>query len=195
MTALTIGGVSIPQAARLKFDLELTPNASGRRELKIQAEGTAPPSLGTVNWAAPVTVAWTDHLGTGYSITVLSAGVVRSDAISDAWTSWTLDGVESTGGGGTVTIAGTSYWASVEMSYLGGTVQRMSNGAGVLLSAWSKKKVTFSGESAGTVPAVGAGTVAVVSGLYTGNLVTLGVSRSWDPDTGLTSWTLEGEEP
>lgn len=194
-TALSIGGVTIALRERLRFDVEVKPHRSGRREISIQAEGSAPPDLSAVNFALPVVVAYTDHLGSAKTITVLSEGPQRSDDIAGAWTSWSLTGVESLGGGGALTIGGTTYWGTVQVAYLGGTIQRMSDGSGVLLSAWSKRKVTLAGEGAASVPAVGAGTVAITSNLYTGDLVTLGVSRSWDPDTGLTSWTLEGEEP
>jgi hypothetical protein len=106
-----------------------------------------------------------------------------------------LEGVEASGLAGTVTIAGTAYWGVTEVELMGGYVQRASNGAGTLLSAWSKKRVRLSGEGAGTGPTQGAGTVSVTTPLYTGSLITLGVRRAWDPSTGLLTWSLEGEEP
>lgn len=195
MSSLTIGGVSVPLYARLAMEVAVTRHSSGRRSLSIRCRGQLAADLSAVPWTAGVAVAWVDHLGDSGTMTILSAGPQISHDVAAAVSSWSLDGVEASGLAGTVTIAGTAYWGTTQVEPMGGTIQRASNGAGTLLSAWSKRRVLLRGEGAGTGPTQGAGTVAVTTPLYTGNLITLGVRRAWDPDTGLLAWSLEGEEP
>ncbi|WP_295586571.1 hypothetical protein [uncultured Lamprocystis sp.] len=275
---LTIGGVVLAAETHLDLAVALGRHPSGRRTLQIQAGGWWPPPLDAVVWTAPVTVTYADLVTRApASLTVLSTGVTRTDDLAGPTCTWSLSGVEATGGSvlvtlgttaywatvqvqttrsgtrevtlngegptapvisagsvavtstlytgtltvtatsvtsdpttglvawtvtgtdaaasvGAVTIGGTTYVASVAIEPLGGTIQIKSNGAATLLSSWSKRQVTISGTTA-SAPTVSPGVVAVTSALYSGNLLTLGVSRTLDPETGLVSWSIEGREP
>jgi hypothetical protein len=194
---LSVAGVAIARTACLDLAVEVAPDAAGVRTLRLRASGSTDPGLGSVDWAAAVTVAYPTGSGGSASITVLCPGLQREDDARSKRINWSIEGRETVApsGAGTVTVAGTVYAGGAEAEYIGGTLQRASNGAGTLLSAWSKRRVRLTGTPAATAPTAGAGTVAVTTAVYTGNLITLGVERSMDPDTGLYSWSLEGEEP
>jgi len=191
---LSVAGIALPAETHLDLKVDLGRHASGRRTITISALGWAVPALDTVTWSAPVALVWAD-LATGAtaSLTVLSTGIQRSDDLSALTCTWTLKGVEASGLAAQVTIGGTNYWAKVSREPLGGLIQRKSDGAGTLLRAWAKSRVTITGEG-GSAPAV-SGLVAIVSTIYTGNLLVPGTGASLDPETGLIAWTVAGEQP
>jgi hypothetical protein len=194
--AIQIGGVTVPWQCHCKgLSVDVERHASGRLRVSLKASGFYPPALSGVDWSAPVTITWAD-LGTdgGYaSLSVLSTGVQRSDDVLGVVAGWSLIGVAAGSHAGLATIGGSTYWCSVDARPLAGPIQRMSTGAGVLMRPWSKQAVTIRGETGGSAPAV-SGAVAVTSEAFTGTLLTQGVAKSWDPETGLLTWTLEGEE-
>lgn len=192
---LTIGGVAVPIAACHSCRIVHGRNGNGRKTLRIDATGFYPPALDSINWTLPVTIVYED-LGTDGStgsLSVLSTGIQRTDDLAAVSCTWSIDGAEATGVAGVVTIGGTSYWATVDRQPIGGVIQRKSNGAGTLLSAWGKSRVTITGEG-GSAPAV-SGVVAIVSTIYTGNILVAGVAAKLTPETGLISWTVAGEQP
>jgi len=190
---LTIGGVVLPAETHLDLKITLGRQPSGRKTLALAATGWSVPALDAVAWSAPVTVTYADLASGGTaSLAVLSAGVQRVDDLSGPTCQWSLSGVEATGLAAMVTIGGTAYWATVDRQPLGGIIQRKSNGAGVLLSAWGKTRVTITGEG-GSAPSV-SGVVAISSTLFTGNLLVNGVGAKLDPETGLIAWTVAGEQ-
>lgn len=196
MSLLTIGGVSPAESTYLTLDVTEGRHASGRRTVEIRGTGLTAPDLSAVTWTGAVTFTWpiAQTLG-AKSLSVLSTGLQVQTSLSfeQHRVSWSLRGVEASGLAGLVTIGGTDYWAQVSRDPLGGTIQRKSDGSGTLLRAWSKSRVSITGEG-GSAPSV-SGSVAIVSTLYTGNILVVGVSANLDPETGLVRWTVAGEQP
>lgn len=160
------------------------PRARARRQVQIRGEGaTAPAGSGAVT----VTTA----LFSGTLIT-LGASVSRDPLTGRV--SWTLDGWEAPGGETPLTVAGTSYYGRVEVTVIGPTMQVKTNGAAVVLTAWAKRSVRVSAESA-AAPELAPGLVEVTSALYSGQVLQTGVTRQRDPETGLVTWSFEGREP
>lgn len=215
MSLISIGGIAIDRRTHLlSLDVQIARGRGGLHRLTISATGWyIPDNLGSVNWDAPLSVVVPSPNSTGtaiasnrYTRTVPATlptrtltvyvpdGIQVSATIGQApIVSWSMTGWELGTGGATVTIGGTAYPGSSSVSPIGGTIRRMSNGAGTLLRAWGKRAVTLTG-SGTSVPDV-SGTVAVVSDRYSGDLLVRGVSSAWDPETGLRTWTIDGEEP
>lgn len=197
VTRLRIASQDLPIETHYRAcSVSMTRLQSGRREVTITASGQYAPDVSGIDWTAGVSVAWID-LSTGdtwQSVTVLSTGIQVSADLAQLGVSWTLAGHEAPAGSVLVTIAGTAYLARMAVSPLGGIIQRRSNGAGALHRAWGKRAVSIHGEST-TVPSVTSGTIAVSGPVYSGNILCRGVAAEADPQTGLYTWTVEGEEP
>lgn len=193
---LTVAGVSIARTACLDLAVDVAQDGTGRRTLRLRASGATDPGLGSVDWSEPVTVAYPTGAGGSASITVLSPGLQREDDARSKRINWSIEGTEAapTGGAGVVTVDGGEYPGAVEVEYLGGAIQRMSNGLAEVMYAWIKRRVRLTGEPHTSAPEVSPGVVTVASALYSGDLVTLGTRITVDPATGLKGWELEGEE-
>lgn len=197
ISRLRIAGAELPiETHHLSCSVRLTCDGRGRRKIEIAATGIQPPTLTGVGWTGAVVIEWRDITsaeGGWQSLSVLSPGPQLSTDMAAITVAWSLSGIEAAENGSAVMIGGTPYWARVETSPLGGVIQRKTNGSGTLLRAWDKLRVTLTGESVSAPSA--AGLVAIISPLYTGNLLCFGVSCAESADSGLTTWSLNGEEP
>lgn len=195
---LRIAGVALPiDTSHLGCAVQVSRDARGRRRIAISASGIQPPDVSAVAWSAPVLVEWRDltsDTAAWSGLSVLSAGVQRTDDMMGVAVSWALSGVEADESASPVSIASAPYWGQVSADPIGGAIQRKTDGSGTLLRAWGKRRVSIRGESV-TPPAVSPGSVSVVSARYSGSLLVTGISVADDPGTGLVQWTLVGEEP
>jgi hypothetical protein len=195
---LKVGSTELPIATHhLGCTVQVERHPSGRRKVRIQATGFYPPDLSAVTWTGAVTLSWRDLADADAawsSLAILSAGLQQAQDLDGVTCQWSIEGWEASGLSALVTLGSTNYWAAVSVSPIGGVIQRKSNGAGVLLSAWGKSAVRIEGES-GAAPSVVAGTLSVTSTLYTGSILVRGLTKSLDPLTGLVRWSIEGEQP
>jgi len=172
-------------AATYWASVEVSTGRSGaRKTLRVSGESVAVPA--TVGAAVTLTSA-------AYTGTFLVGSVTATQAPETGLLTWQLSGWDGASGAGAVSLAGTSFWGRVAREPLGGVIQRKTDGSGTFLHAWAKSRVTITGDGA-SAPAV-SGVVAVVSSVYSGNLLVAGTSVSLDPETGLVSWTVAGEQP
>lgn len=194
--ALKIAGTTLAlETHHLRCEVQVTRLASGRRRVQVSASGWEAPDLAAIDWDAPVAIGWLDPGGAGdaevwLSISVLSPGPVYTSDVAGVLVQWSLAGVESELSSSAVTIAGTDYSAAISADPDPGQVQVMTDGSAALLQAWVRWTVRIEGEGPG--PAVSAGEVAISSAVWSGTLLTAGVSRSWDPESGARRWTITG---
>lgn len=155
--------------------------SSGRHRLSVSASGQYAPDLSTIDWADAVTVEWIDlETGTDWlSLSVISAGPQVQADLDAIGVTWTLTGVEAPAGSVAVTIDGTDYLAKLERAPVDGVPGR--------------NRVTITG-STPDAPVVTAGSVAIVSTLFSGSIIAQGVTAAQDPETGLIDWSLTGVE-
>lgn len=195
---LSVAGTELPiQTHHARCEVVDSRLPSGRRTLSIRAAGWYPPDLSAVTWTAAVSIGWRDLRAATPSwktLSVLSSGPqITSDLLAPGC-EWSLEGTEAPGGSVAITVGGVAYTGKQSVAPVGGLIQRRTSGAGSILRAWGKRRVRITGESA-TAPAISPGTVAVSGPVYTGNILCLGLAAEIDSETGLYSWTVEGEEP
>ena len=197
--SLSIGGVQLDLAC---WNLSASVTRSTDGTVKVAASGRQRPALDGIDWSETVAVIWNPTGDAGdVQTAALDNGAleIAYDLVAGSYT-WTLAEKSASGSSASesdlwaaVTIGGTGYDARVSREPLGGTIQRKTNGAGTLLSAWNKTKVTITGE--GPVPPVTAGSVAIASAVYTGSLLITGISSANQANSTALSWTLTGEAP
>lgn len=197
MSRLRIGGLELPvETHRAACSVQVSTDGQGRRTVAITASGIWPPALGAIDWSAPVTLDWIDlaQADTAWvSVSVQSPGPQITSDLAAVTCSWTLTGIDADESGSAVTIDGTPYLASVAIEPRDGVMQVKTNGAATLLRANTRVRVTLTGESR-AAPAV-SGVVAIVSPLYSGDILTFGPSATYQQATGLVAWTLTGVQP
>lgn len=195
---LSVASVELPiETHHARCEVVDSRLANGRRTLSIRAGGWYPPDLSAVTWTAAVSIGWRDlraSTPTWKSLSVLSAGPrITSDLLAPGC-EWELEGAEASAGSVLITVGGVAYTGRQAVSPIGGMIQRRTNGAGSIQRAFGKRRVRISAESA-AAPSIAPGTVAVAGPVFTGNILCLGLTAEIDSETGLYSWTVEGEEP